>query len=196
MALISCPECSKEVSDKAPACPNCGVPVALLVKQVNAPKKVVYDGNDLFTGTMSLMVKLSVRAVKELNWMLDQADETSGIVSFQTKMSWGSWSGISCTLIIEEYEENRFKVSGTGKQNIRGSQLVSIDLGESQSKVKMLINKMIELTGEDTNDIKFVDNLSQANTSNQETHWVCKSCFVRNAPDSSSCISCMGKRSN
>ena len=25
MALINCPECSKEVSSKAPACPNCGV---------------------------------------------------------------------------------------------------------------------------------------------------------------------------
>ena len=28
MALISCPECEKEVSDKAPTCPNCGSPVA------------------------------------------------------------------------------------------------------------------------------------------------------------------------
>ena len=28
MALISCPECGKEVSDKAPTCPNCGVPIA------------------------------------------------------------------------------------------------------------------------------------------------------------------------
>lgn len=27
MALINCPECNKEVSDKAPACPNCGVPI-------------------------------------------------------------------------------------------------------------------------------------------------------------------------
>jgi hypothetical protein len=27
MALINCPECSKEVSDKAPACPSCGVPL-------------------------------------------------------------------------------------------------------------------------------------------------------------------------
>ena len=24
MALINCPECGKEISDKAPACPNCG----------------------------------------------------------------------------------------------------------------------------------------------------------------------------
>ena len=28
MALIQCPECGKEVSDKALACPNCGNPIA------------------------------------------------------------------------------------------------------------------------------------------------------------------------
>ncbi|NUM36675.1 MAG: zinc-ribbon domain-containing protein [Candidatus Brocadiae bacterium] len=27
MALISCTECGKEVSDKAASCPNCGVPI-------------------------------------------------------------------------------------------------------------------------------------------------------------------------
>lgn len=27
MALIKCPECGKEVSDKAPSCPNCGVEI-------------------------------------------------------------------------------------------------------------------------------------------------------------------------
>ena len=27
MALIKCPECGKEISDKASACPNCGCPV-------------------------------------------------------------------------------------------------------------------------------------------------------------------------
>ena len=27
MALISCPECAKQVSDKAAACPNCGHPI-------------------------------------------------------------------------------------------------------------------------------------------------------------------------
>ena len=27
MALIKCPECGKEISDKANACPNCGAPV-------------------------------------------------------------------------------------------------------------------------------------------------------------------------
>lgn len=28
MPLISCPECTKQISDMAPACPSCGVPVA------------------------------------------------------------------------------------------------------------------------------------------------------------------------
>lgn len=27
MALITCPDCGKQVSDKAPACPNCGCPI-------------------------------------------------------------------------------------------------------------------------------------------------------------------------
>ncbi len=28
MALIKCPECGKEISDKAAACPNCGCPIS------------------------------------------------------------------------------------------------------------------------------------------------------------------------
>jgi DNA-directed RNA polymerase subunit RPC12/RpoP len=28
MALIKCSECGKEISDKAPACPSCGAPLA------------------------------------------------------------------------------------------------------------------------------------------------------------------------
>ena len=28
MALIECPDCSKKVSDSAPACPSCGRPIA------------------------------------------------------------------------------------------------------------------------------------------------------------------------
>jgi len=34
MALIPCPECDSEVSDKAPSCPKCGVPIASAPKEV------------------------------------------------------------------------------------------------------------------------------------------------------------------
>ena len=29
MALINCPECNKEISNKAHSCPNCGFPIAI-----------------------------------------------------------------------------------------------------------------------------------------------------------------------
>ncbi len=34
MALISCPECKKEVSDKAESCPHCGCPLSAKPKRV------------------------------------------------------------------------------------------------------------------------------------------------------------------
>lgn len=34
MAMINCPECGKEISDKAAACPNCGVPIAAVNNDV------------------------------------------------------------------------------------------------------------------------------------------------------------------
>ncbi len=30
MAMINCPECGKQISDKAAACPNCGCPIATM----------------------------------------------------------------------------------------------------------------------------------------------------------------------
>ena len=35
MALIKCPECGKEISDKATCCIHCGCPMDYIVKQIN-----------------------------------------------------------------------------------------------------------------------------------------------------------------
>lgn len=37
MALIPCPECAREVSDKANACPHCGNPLAATAPRATAP---------------------------------------------------------------------------------------------------------------------------------------------------------------
>ena len=97
------------------------------------PSSVSYDGpTDRFSGTMLLMVKLAMRAVQDLGWKLDQANEALGLVTFQTGVSWDSWSGISGSLNIEEVSPNAFRVSGTGKQNVRGGQMAALNLfGES-----------------------------------------------------------------
>jgi hypothetical protein len=87
-----------------------------------------------------------MRAVQELGWKLDQVNESLGMVTFQTGMSWGSWSGVSCSLNIEEVSPNTFRVKGTGKQNVRGGQLFALDLGgEAQGRARKAIDKMAEL---------------------------------------------------
>lgn len=37
MALIKCPECGKEISDKAASCPNCGAPISAAKPALTAP---------------------------------------------------------------------------------------------------------------------------------------------------------------
>jgi len=40
MALIDCPDCGRKVSDKAPNCPQCGKPMAMLAgKAVQTTRK-------------------------------------------------------------------------------------------------------------------------------------------------------------
>lgn len=106
-----------------------------------------YDSStDTFTGTMALMTKVAMSAVMRLGWKLTAANEAIGLVTFETRMSFGSWSGVSCSLSIEEVAPNRVRVSGSGKQNARGGQLGPIDFfGEAKSKVDKAIAKMKDI---------------------------------------------------
>ena len=148
MALINCTECNREISDKAQTCPGCGAPVVFVsVESANTPTKATYNRNtDTFSGTKLLIVKLAMKAIQEIGWKLDQANENLGLVTFQTGVTWGSWSGVSCSLNIEEINENEFKVTGTGKQNLSGGQLIALNIGnEAQSKARKAIDMMKEL---------------------------------------------------
>ena len=42
MAIIACKECGHQVSDKAASCPNCGAPIAVVVKPRRRAKRVIY----------------------------------------------------------------------------------------------------------------------------------------------------------
>lgn len=166
MALINCFECRREISDKAVACPGCGAPVAIPVgtpEPPPSPSRVGYNREtDRFTGNMVLVVKLAMRAIQQLGWKIDAANENLGFVSFQTSMSWGSWSGISGSISVEETDPGFFKVSGTGKQNIRGGQLIAFNIGgEAQGKAKNAIDLMKELAIRDSDAQQYETNLSE-----------------------------------
>ena len=53
MALIKCPECGKEVSDKAQSCPNCGCPLSEMVAsgtvRIKMPNNIVEGWVGLFS---------------------------------------------------------------------------------------------------------------------------------------------------
>lgn len=49
MALIQCPECGKEISDKASTCPNCGCPIKVEGPVVNTSTESI-SGNREFNG--------------------------------------------------------------------------------------------------------------------------------------------------
>lgn len=144
MALINCEDCGREVSDRAPACPNCGAPIAPAVDE-NAPKKVTLDG-DCFIGTKPLVLGLAVRAVQACNYKVDSADEASGLVAFTTGMTMGSWSGVSGSIYFEEIGPHRYRASGNAKQNVKGGQVLALDLfGEAKGKVGKVIDQMRSL---------------------------------------------------
>lgn len=145
MAIIKCIECEKEISDKASTCPNCGAPVDISRKDyVPEPTIVSYDPkNNTFNGTLNLLIKLAMEAIQELGWKIDQVDEKNGLVSFQTGVTWGSWSGVNGTLNIQEVSKYIFTINGTGKQNLTGGQIIAINIGnEANKKVKKVIDKI------------------------------------------------------
>ena len=145
MALIKCEDCGRDVSDRAPACPNCGAPVATAAESAAQPQQVSVAGDD-FIGTKSLLTRLAVKAIQSLNYKVDAADEAAGLVSFTTGMTWGSWSGVSGSIYFEEVGPNRFRATGRGKQNVRGGQLIALNLfDEANGKGRNGLDEMRRL---------------------------------------------------
>ena len=43
MAMIPCPECTKQISDKASNCPNCGYPIAAVPPQQSKEARIEHS---------------------------------------------------------------------------------------------------------------------------------------------------------
>ena len=71
MALINCPECSKEISDKALSCPNCGIPLDKIDLIPKDDIDEIIDNSDLMKYPV-LPTDLSI-GTQIVNWAFDAA---------------------------------------------------------------------------------------------------------------------------
>lgn len=63
MALVTCPDCKKEISDAAPACPNCGRPKDTPPPSVPSVRCCATCGRILGSGEQTVCAKCSARVV-------------------------------------------------------------------------------------------------------------------------------------
>jgi len=66
MALINCPECGNQISDKAVSCPHCGTPIAAIQSDISKPVviKPKYKTQRLFAVALTLISLVVLMATK------------------------------------------------------------------------------------------------------------------------------------
>ena len=112
-----------------------------------APQSARYEASTgRFIGTKPLLVYLAARAVNKLGWTLNRIDDETGVVIYTTGISLGSFSGVSCSLLVDERSPYSFHVSATGMQKMSPLQIVALDVnGEAQKKADKVIEEMMRL---------------------------------------------------
>lgn len=68
MALTPCPECNKQISDKAYACPGCGYPISPAAKRGFGWSGVAHTW--LTTSAIQVVIGLAVIALVAVVWIL------------------------------------------------------------------------------------------------------------------------------
>ena len=124
MAIIKCPECGRDVSDRAKSCPNCGYPienttpsgvVKIKMSAVKAPTG--FNGNQ----------KVSVEANGQIIWEGNSGEvaelhfEKATTINVKYHLSMMHYGG-NCSGIIDPSKSRKYNVSA--RQGIMSTKLV------------------------------------------------------------------------
>lgn len=94
MALIKCPECGKEISDKASVCPNCGCPIAEMTPNGTVRIKMPNNVVDGFVGLFSSRKATVTDTNGKILWSGLHGENANFTIDAPTKIiiNLGSWA--------------------------------------------------------------------------------------------------------
>lgn len=122
MALIKCPECGKEISDKATACPNCGSPVKAAGCVVHFERKKAMLVGTAISGTVYVDGK--------------PVGSASNGASFDVELSYGSHSVSIESTVATKLASNRSTVETLDIP--QGAKKVNVEIGGKEDVVSLL----------------------------------------------------------
>lgn len=124
MALIKCPECGSQISDKAPVCPNCGCPAELFQKrtiednQTAAEVKQDNSKNNHIGWYVGLIFGIGL-----LVWYVfptDITEDDSSAYSYSTESSYSSQNSYSSSSSssVDETSSTGYSIQFTGVHSV------------------------------------------------------------------------------
>lgn len=159
MALIKCPECEREISDKAAACPHCGYPIASATASVEATNTEYKNYDEIIADLLASNNNNKILAIKGLIRatgisMSEAKKEVDTYYSFAQKVSPSSsrppmaTKKVGPVQIDEQQQKFRInghipvngKIDGAGKKIFKGAMAfstagASLLLGGNKQKV-------------------------------------------------------------
>lgn len=113
----------------------------------SSKSKVVYlREKKAFSGPLTDVIKLALRALIDCKFTVDNVNDSVGIISFQTGMQWTASAGCSCSITFVEIEDGVFKAQGSGKPNQAGFSPFKWDVGTGTAQANQAIGQMIILS--------------------------------------------------
>ncbi|MCD7958942.1 MAG: zinc ribbon domain-containing protein [Ruminococcus sp.] len=101
MAMIKCPECGREISDRAASCPNCGVPIASGKKvKIKMPKTAQMAQG--WIGLLSSKKAVVYDSNGDILWSRDHGHTASFEIDNATKISidLGKWGKVNDEMVF------------------------------------------------------------------------------------------------
>lgn len=139
MALIECPECKKEISDKATSCPNCGYPIS----QQNTLKSYTVILNDC--GLDKVKVIKRIREINSMDLLPAKriADSVPTIFSYDIARNKAEeiknqLEEVGANVTIREYKSDDPIIQKTNSEQIRCPRCGSTQITTAQKGFSFL----------------------------------------------------------